>query len=115
KNYTIILLLLIAGIGTSCSFQDKVAQRKEVLDREAFVDSISEPNVQLVDIRPSIEYEDDGHFPNAKNIDYDSKDFYKKIEEDFDKSKPLYIYCKGGINSRKTGNELLERGFEKVY
>ncbi|HLS29823.1 MAG TPA: rhodanese-like domain-containing protein [Flavobacteriaceae bacterium] len=115
KNYTIILLLFIASIGASCSFQNKVAQKKEVLDREAFVDSISEPNVQLLDIRTPMEYENDGHFQNAENIDYESDNFYSKVEKNFDKAKPLYLHCKGGIKSQKASNELLDKGFEKVY
>lgn len=115
KNYTIILLLLIASIGTSCSFQDKVAQKKEVLDREAFVDSISKSDVQLLDIRTPQEYAEDGNFPNAKNIDFDSDNFYSLVEENFDKSKPLYLHCKGGIKSQNASNKLLDKGFKKVY
>lgn len=115
KNYTIILLLLIASIGTSCSFQNKVAQKKEVLEREAFVDSISQSEVQLVDIRTTQERAEDGDFPNAEHIDYDSEDFYEQVADDFDKSKPLYLHCKGGIKSQKASNKLLEEGFEKVY
>lgn len=115
KNYTLILLLLIGSVGISCSFHNEIHQKKEVLERTAFLDSINKSDIQLVDIRTPEQYAEEGNFAHAKNIDFESADFYKLIEESFDKSKPLYVYCKGEIYSHEATHNLLDLGYQEVY
>ena len=37
------------------------------------------------------------------------------IEEDFDKSEPVYVLCHHGVRSRSAANWLVSLGFPRVY
>ncbi len=42
-------------------------------------------------------------------------DAFSSQLETLDKSKPVYVYCKGGGRSGKTAKMLHEMGFSEVY
>lgn len=73
----------------------------------------SEPETQLLDVRTPEEYAG-GHIGNAANIDWNGDDFEKKAAT-YDKSKPVYVYCKIGGRSAKAADKLASMGFSKVY
>ncbi len=86
----------------------------EVLNTEDFKKAVHMNKVQLVDVRTAREFKG-GHIARALNIDYFKGDaFYKEFEK-FDRSKPLYLYCRSGNRSNKAAHKLAARGFEKVY
>lgn len=109
-------LIFIFAISLSFNFGCMQPQTKTAtLTREVFLDSINKPNVQLADIRTPEEYATEGNFPKAKNIDFLAEDFYTQMEENFDKSKPLYIHCKRGVKSHKSIEKLQQLGFREIY
>lgn len=74
---------------------------------------IATPNAQIIDVRTSEEFES-GHIDNAKNVDWFSKDFEKNVAS-FDKTKPVFVYCKVGGRSSKAANKLSQMGYAKIY
>jgi rhodanese-related sulfurtransferase len=70
-------------------------------------------DMQLVDVRTPSEY-NEGHVPNAQNIDFWGENFDAKIDE-LDKTKPIIVYCKSGGRSAKCASKLAAKGFEKIY
>lgn len=103
-------------IAFAVSFTGLAQTDSELLDRQVFLDSIKKSDVQLADLRTPEENATEGAFPHALNVDFlMGEDFYKEMEATFDKSKPLYLHCKGGIKSHKAVERLKEMGFEKIY
>lgn len=86
----------------------------EVLDKNAFKAAIRQKKVQLVDVRTPREYKG-GHIGKAVNIDLFQGGSFKQAFEKFDKSKPVYLYCRSGSRSKKAAQKILDMGFEKVY
>ena len=90
---------------TACSqngFQDA--------DVDAFSVLISQPDVQLVDVRTADEFEE-GHIEGAQNIDVNQNTFAQEAEDKLYKDKPVAVYCRSGRRSVKAANILTEKGF----
>lgn len=85
----------------------------KVLSPSEFLSKIEKGKVQLVDVRTAMEYRS-GHIKGAKNIDIYSSNFLKAFEK-FDKTKPLYLYCRSGARSRQAANQLAKIGFTEIY
>lgn len=73
----------------------------------------SDPDVQLLDVRTPEEYAG-GHIGNASNVDWNSDNFAARAAT-YDKSKPIYVYCKIGVRGSKAAHKLSEMGFTKIY
>jgi len=71
------------------------------------------PEISLIDVRTPGEYEK-GHLKNATNIDWNAADFAQKMEE-YDKTKPIMLYCLSGGRSGNAMMKLKEMGFKEVY
>lgn len=71
------------------------------------------PSVRLVDVRTLEEYTQ-GHLKGAANIDWQDSLFLENISAAYDKSAPLYIYCRSGRRSAAAGEALSKAGYE-VY
>ena len=71
---------------------------------------IANPAIQLVDVRTEKEY-DAGFIRNAQLIDVRKEDFLQRVDSLLDKSRPVAVYCKGGVRSRKAALLLVEKGF----
>lgn len=112
KRITLVLFALFTVVSFSCSQKEFKA---DILTREAFLDSISQRGAQVADIRTPEEHANDGNFPNAKNIDFTSDDFYETMKDSFDTSKPLYIHCRRGVKSHKSIKGLQKMGFTEIY
>ena len=69
--------------------------------------------IQLVDVRTPNEY-NEGHLPNALNIDFLDKNFEINIQQ-LDKTKPVIVYCQRGSRSAKCASQLIANGFVKIY
>lgn len=107
------LLLLTLFFTASLITQAQVEPQSSILNAPTFKDSISQKKVQLIDVRTPQEYQE-GHIPEAVNIDFFSENFAKDFQK-FDKKQPIYIYCKSGNRSGKAAKKLSELGFEKIY
>jgi rhodanese-related sulfurtransferase len=71
-------------------------------------------NVEILDVRTPDEYEE-GHIPNAKNIDiYKGQGFLDEVNE-LDKSKEYYVYCRSGARSAQACALMQQQGFENTY
>ncbi|MEO5790268.1 MAG: rhodanese-like domain-containing protein [Gelidibacter sp.] len=85
----------------------------KILDVQNFKDSISNKEVQLIDVRTPDEY-NSGHIKDAKNIDFYSAEFTEEFNK-LDKQKPVYIYCRSGSRSKQSAVKLSAMGFKEIY
>ena len=84
----------------------------QVLDVATYEKKITQPDVQLVDVRTPEEFSQ-GHIENAVNIDFMADDFDAKVAN-LDKEKPVMVYCKSGGRSAKASARLKELGFKTI-
>jgi thioredoxin 1 len=110
RKITYHLFLMFTVFFTACNAQPGKVQN---LDVDAFDKSISNNQVQLVDVRTPGEFASK-HIQNAKNIDINGADFDKQMNS-LDKSKPVYIYCLSGGRSSRAAGWALANGFREVY
>lgn len=107
-------LLLLAVALWSCQGQaQKPGFINQTIEPAAFEQKLSEPNIQLVDVRSEQEFADGG-LPNAQNINYNGPDFESRIAK-LDKNKPVLVYCLSGGRSGNAANKLQQMGFREVY
>lgn len=81
---------------------------KSVTNSE-FEKLIQSENVIILDVRTPKEF-NEGHIPNALNIDYRSDDFLKNIKE-LNKNKTIAVYCRSGGRSKLAAKKLIDSGF----
>lgn len=71
-------------------------------------------NAVILDVRTPQEYEE-GHLPNAVNIDiYRGQGFLDEIRK-LNTSKNYYVYCKSGGRSAQACSVMKQLGFENTY
>jgi thioredoxin 1 len=104
------ILILLSGIFLSTA----VVKAQTALNTEEFQQKLKTTKIgQLVDVRTPGEYEQ-GHLEKAQNIDYKSPAFQEQIKT-LDKSKPVFVYCLGGVRSAAAAEILHQHGFKDVY
>ena len=86
----------------------------KILTVAEFKKAITTKNTQLVDVRTGLEYKS-GHIKNAVNIDFFNSSRFNENFANFDKEKPMYLYCRSGNRSQKTARKLIKFGFKKIY
>lgn len=74
-----------------------------------FAKTISNKEVQLVDVRTSGEYAT-GHITGAVNIDAQSTSFDNNASK-LDKTRPVALYCRSGGRSKTAAKRLVDQGF----
>jgi rhodanese-related sulfurtransferase len=112
-----IVLILILSLGlTGCGQTVRSTASKDEAVSLITPEELSTipDDVQLIDIRTPQEF-DQGHIKNAVNIDFYKPGFMKKMEEELDKNKDLYIYCRSGHRSGIAAQNLSSSGFKKIY
>ena len=109
KIKVLSLMFLLLGF-TSCLKNQ--ADGVQVLDVAKYEKKMTQPDVQLVDVRTPEEFSE-GHLENAINIDVTADDFDAKVV-DLDKEKPVMVYCKSGGRSAKASARLKELGFKNI-
>lgn len=70
-------------------------------------------NQTVLDIRTPQEFAS-GHIEGAININLFDKTFETKLLK-FDKTKPLFIYCRSGNRTTKASKRASNLGFEEIY
>jgi rhodanese-related sulfurtransferase len=70
------------------------------------------PTAVILDVRTPEEFAED-HLARAINIDVNSPDFEKQSAK-LDKKKPVYVYCLGGVRSKKAAGILKRNGYQAV-
>lgn len=110
----IIFLLFLGMLFDSCvNAQPQKDAVSEILEVGEYAQRLQDPGVTIVDVRTSEEYAG-GYIENAVNIDVNSDDFESHFA-DFDKNKPLYIYCRSGGRSQQAAQKLQNMGFQEIY
>ena len=74
---------------------------------------LSEPGMQLVDVRTGEEYEE-GHIAGAVNYDVYAEDFIDRCTAALDKARPVAVYCRSGKRSANAAMQLKKAGFKRV-
>lgn len=88
---------------------------KRLLNPDEFEQIYSEtPDAHLLDIRTNMEVKK-GYIEGMNQVDFFRDDFYKVVENRFDKEKPMFVYCGIGGRSAECVKELRAAGFKKIY
>lgn len=110
KNAFYIFFVLFTLLGC----KDRSEPQIEMVSPEQVYEAVyNGSEKQLIDVRKPEEYEV-SHLKDAQNICVSSADFQEKAAS-LDKSKPVYVYCKGGGESAQAAEILKKMGFTKVY
>ncbi len=117
KKLILLFSLLTVCFGKSYAYRmDWVTSPDSVsfqnLSVSDFQKLLADTTVQLIDVRTPAEFEA-GHIPRALNIDVKEVNFEKNIKT-LDPSRPVAVYCRSGVRSRKAARKLAEKGFQ-VY
>lgn len=108
----IISILFIGILFASCQGQSQ--KSIETIDVKTFAGKLkTTQNPQLLDVRTPEEYAVE-RIDNAVNVNWNGADFESKAST-YDKSKPIFVYCKVGGRSAKAANKLSEMGFKEIY
>ncbi|TGD57975.1 rhodanese-like domain-containing protein [Flavobacterium humi] len=96
------------------SCQGQNAETVQTIEAKDFAEKLkSSDHPQLLDVRTPEEYTAE-HIENAANVNWNGDDFAAKAEK-YDKTKPVFVYCKVGGRSAQAAHKLQELGFTKVY
>jgi rhodanese-related sulfurtransferase len=100
------LLLLLLGCKQKQLFESCSPVAFEKLLRE-------NTSMQLVDVRRPDEYAA-GHINDALPINVEDADFIAQADSLLDKARPVAVYCRSGVRSKKAAEQLARKGY-KVY
>ena len=76
-----------------------------------FEQAFRDKGAQLVDVRTEAEYNEE-HITGAILIDIRKDDFALQVTKLLQPDKPVAVYCRGGVRSRKASEILLSKGFQ---
>ena len=89
-------------------------QTQTNLSATEFATKINEfPAAPLLDVRTPGEFSK-GHLNRAINVDWNNRNFEKKIAS-LDKTKPVLVYCLSGSRSADAASRMRSIGFKEVY
>ncbi|NDV57242.1 rhodanese-like domain-containing protein [Bacteroides sp. 519] len=109
-NKTILLMAFSLLSLFSCKTEKESFTSLSV---EAFAEFIQKEEVQLLDVRTPDEFSE-GHIHGAVNIDVNAEGFEQEAIKQLNKEKPVALYCRSGVRSKKAAGILYEKGY-KVY
>ncbi|MDD5151696.1 MAG: thioredoxin domain-containing protein [Flavobacterium sp.] len=111
-KFQYIFILFISFAISSCNGQ--ASKTTESVTPEAFDKKINEtPKAQILDVRTPEEFASE-HIDNAENVNWLGDNFVADVAK-YDKSKPVFVYCKSGARSAKAAAKLQELGFNSIY
>ncbi len=79
---------------------------------EAFAKARGNADALLVDVRTPAEFAQ-GHIPGAINLDVNSDSFASSIRQ-WDRNRPILVYCRSGRRSARACSMLHETGFTQL-
>lgn len=107
-----IYILILSFVLFSCNGQS--TKSVNTIEAISFSKKIKEtPNPQILDVRTPEEFASE-HIDKAENVNWLSDDFVANTAK-FEKTKPLFVYCKSGGRSQKAAAKLAELGFTSIY
>ena len=80
------------------------------LSVEDFAQALT-PASRILDVRTADEFVD-GHLRGAVNADWYGETFMDQVQELFDKTAPLYVYCRSGKRSASASVQLSKAGYQ---
>lgn len=89
------------------------AQEAKKISNEELVALMTQPDLQLIDVRTPKEVYF-GIIEGAQHIDFYDPKFESKMKE-LNKDKPVVVYCAAGGRSAQTGDVLKNMGFQEIY
>jgi thioredoxin len=90
------------------------SQKKAVLSPDEFGEQVSQPDIQLLDVRTAEEYRT-GHLIHSLQADWQNDKQFKERARYLDKARPVYLYCGSGVRSRDAARWLRNNGFKHVF
>ncbi len=110
-NSFLVILIALAFVITNCDGQKSGTQQ---LSTDSFEEKLAATTDKIIlDVRTPDEFAN-GHLAESILINYYDSDFKAQISN-LDKSKPVFVYCKGGVRSVSAAKILTEAGFKEVY
>ena len=108
----ILSLLVLPFLFISC--QGQPSKSVQTIEVKSFAEKLKTTvNPQLLDVRTPEEFSAE-HIENAVNVNWNGNDFVAKVNT-YDKSKPIFVYCKVGGRSAQAADKLAELGFKEIY
>lgn len=105
------VFLIVSFVAISCNGQESKII-KTIVPKD-FAEAINTTqNPQILDVRTPPEFSE-GHITNAANVNWLGDHFIIEVEK-FDKTKPVFIYCRSGARSKKASEKLQELGFKNI-
>ena len=87
-------------------------RRLHKITAQAGYEMMQKEDITLIDVREPSEYKE-GHIPGARLIPLGTID--KTMTDKLpDKKKPLIVYCRSGVRSKKAAMKLVELGYTDV-
>lgn len=106
---TLLATIILAGL-LSCQ-SSKPGFRSVSVDD--FQHLIADSSVIRLDVRTAKEF-DDGHIPNAVNIDVLQPDFFQKALSSLPRKRTIAVNCRSGKRSKKAAELLAKKGYKVV-
>jgi rhodanese-related sulfurtransferase len=111
KSFASILLTFLSFVIVSCNGQS--VKNIKIIDPVSFTKEIDNTtNPQILDVRTAEEFAVE-HLQKAENVNWLSNDFTTNIAK-YDKSQPVFVYCKSGRRSHQAAEKLAELGFTNI-
>lgn len=106
---TLLATIILAGL-LSCQ-SSKPGFRSVSVDE--FQHLIADSSVIRLDVRTAKEF-DEGHIPNAVNIDVLQPDFLHKAISSLPRKRTIAVNCRSGKRSKKAAELLAKKGYKVV-
>lgn len=107
-----LFLVLLSFLFQSCQGQSSKAI--QTIDVKTYAEKLkTTKNPQLLDVRTPEEFST-GHIENAENVNLNGNNFVTEANT-YDKSKPIFVYCKVGGRSAQAADKLAQLGFKEIY
>lgn len=106
---TLLATIILAGL-LSCQ-SSKPGFRSVSVDE--FQHLIADSSVIRLDVRTAKEF-DEGHIPNAVNIDVLQPDFLHKALSSLPRKRTIAVNCRSGKRSKKAAELLAKKGYKVV-
>lgn len=108
------LFILIYSLVFSLSVAAQTTSKPVVLTAVDFKSSLDTTKQKtIIDVRTEEEFAT-GYIEGAVNVNLYDKNFANRLA-DMDKSKPIYLYCKGGLRSAEAALQLQKLGFTNIH
>jgi len=111
KLKNLLFAFLAASLLAACSGNKSAIETMSAEDFEFRLQQTSAP--QLIDVRTPEEF-GEFHIAGAQNIDVNGEGFEESVIA-LDKSRPIFVYCKGGVRSLKAASILETQGYNPIY